>query len=59
MTGFYYFLNKKILKEYKKWEPERKLKWLYLGNLMRKALSQKIIKIQEKFRKENNGRTRN
>lgn len=59
MKGFYYFLSKKILKEYKKWKPERKLEWLYSGNLMRKLLPKEIVEIQEIFRKAQNGRTRN
>jgi hypothetical protein len=29
---------------------ERRLKWLYFGNKLRKSLSPKIIEIQEAFR---------
>jgi len=49
--GFYYYLTKKQIKEYLKWSIERRLKWLYLGNLMRKSLPEKIKEIHEKFRK--------
>ncbi len=49
--GFSYYLNKKMIKEYLKWDNEKKLKWLYFGNLLRKNLPKKIKKIQEKFRK--------
>lgn len=53
--GFYYFVNKKTLKEYKNWNIERKLEWLYLGNLLRKSLPPETIKIQEMFRKKMGG----
>ncbi len=53
--GFYYFISKKTLKEYKKWSIERKLEWLYLGNLLRKSLPSKTIKIQEMFREKMGG----
>lgn len=49
--GFYYYLTKKQIKEYSKWSIEKRLKWLYLGNLLRKFLPGEIKEIHEKFRK--------
>ena len=49
--GFYYSINKEQIKDYRKWSVERRLEWLYAGNLMRKLLPKRIVKIQESFRK--------
>ena len=49
--GFYYSVSKVQIKNYRKWSVERRLEWLYLGNLMRKSLPKKIVEIQESFRK--------
>lgn len=49
--GFYYYITKKQIKDYCEWSIERRLEWLYLGNLMRKSLPKRIIEIQESFRK--------
>ena len=48
--GFTYAVSKKQLDEYRTWSMERRLKWLYLGNKLRKSLPQKTIEIQESFR---------
>lgn len=48
--GFSYFLTEEQIKEYSRWPIERRLKWLYLVNKMRKGLPEKTIKIQELFR---------
>ncbi len=48
--GFDYYLSKKIIKEYQRKPIELRLKWLYQGNLLRKALPKKIVRIQGKFR---------
>ncbi|MCD6228337.1 MAG: hypothetical protein J7K17_02535 [Candidatus Omnitrophica bacterium] len=48
---FSYHLTLKKIKEYHKIFPERKLQWLYYGNILRSNYSKKIIRLQEKFRK--------
>ncbi len=44
--GFSYTVSDEQLDEYRKWPPERKLKWLYEANRMRKNLPWKIIEIR-------------
>jgi hypothetical protein len=48
--GFTYTVSKEQLDEYLRWPIERRLKWLYLANKMRKSLPRKTIEIQELFR---------
>jgi hypothetical protein len=48
--GFDYYLEKDILKNYHKKPLELRLKWLFMGNKLRKYCSKKTIKIQNKFR---------
>jgi len=48
--GFTYTVSKEQLDEYRAWSIERRLKWLFLGNKLRKSLPQKTIEIQESFR---------
>jgi len=48
--GFTYTVSKEQLDEYFRWPIERRLKWLYLANKMRKSLPRKTIEIQELFR---------
>jgi hypothetical protein len=48
--GFSYYVSKEQIEEYRKWPMERRLKWLYFGNKLRKSLPPKIIEIQEAFR---------
>jgi hypothetical protein len=48
--GFSYYVSKEQIEEYRKWPMERRLKWLYFGNRLRKSLPPKIIEIQEAFR---------
>lgn len=38
------------IEEYSRWPIERRLKWLYLVNKMRRGLPEKTLKIQELFR---------
>lgn len=49
--GFNYYLEKDILKDYQNKPLELRLKWLFMGNKLRKYSSKKTIKNQEKFRK--------
>ncbi len=48
--GFSYFVSREQIEEYRKWPLERRLKWLFYGNKMRKLLPKKTIEIQEAFR---------
>jgi len=48
--GFSYFVSKEQMNEYRRWSIERRLKWLFFGNKMRRHLPQKSIELQEAFR---------
>lgn len=48
--GFTYTVSKEQLDEYRTWPIERRLKWLFYANKMRRSLPQKTIEIQELFR---------
>lgn len=48
--GFEYYLSKEIINEYRKKAPELRLKWLYMGNLLRMWYPRKIKSLQDKFR---------
>jgi hypothetical protein len=48
--GFTYTVSKEQMDDYRKWPVERRLKWLYFANKMRKSLPRKTIEIQELFR---------
>ncbi len=48
--GFDYYLSKEAIDCYMEKPPELRLKWLYMGNILRKGYSKGIIKIQDKFR---------
>ncbi len=48
--GFTYVVSQEQIDEYQKWPAERRLKWLFLANKMRKSLPPKTIEIQEAFR---------
>ncbi len=48
--GFSYILTKEQIEEYRFWPIERRLKWLFFANKMRKYLPQNTIEIQEAFR---------
>ncbi|MEW6686547.1 MAG: hypothetical protein AB1393_10140 [Candidatus Edwardsbacteria bacterium] len=49
--GFYYDVEEGKIIEYIKWSPERKLKWLYAGNLLEKQLPKKIKNLHKTFRR--------
>jgi hypothetical protein len=51
--GFTYTVSREQIHEYMKWPIDRRLKWLFQANQMRKLLPQKIIEIQEAFRQGN------
>lgn len=48
--GFTYSVSRKQIAEYRRWPQERRLKWLFWGNRMRKFLPPKTIRFQEAFR---------
>jgi hypothetical protein len=48
--GFSYSLSWNQIVEYRSWPIERRLKWLFLANKMRKSLPKETIKIQDAFR---------
>lgn len=49
--GFNYHLTLKKIREYQKVPIEKRLMWLYQGNLLRKAYPKRIIELQDKFRR--------
>jgi len=49
-AGFTYTVSREQIDEYTKWSLDRRLKWLFHANKMRKLLPQKTIEIQEAFR---------
>jgi hypothetical protein len=48
--GFSYHVEQEKIDEYRSWPIERRLRWLFLGNKLRKLLPKKTIEIQEAFR---------
>jgi len=48
--GFSYSVSPDQIDRYKVWPIERRLKWLFYGNKLRKYLPSKTIEIQEAFR---------
>jgi hypothetical protein len=49
--GFAYVVSRKQIDEYRSWPLERRLKWLYWGNKLRKFLPRQTVAIQEAFRR--------
>ncbi|MBI3397862.1 MAG: hypothetical protein HY026_01260 [Deltaproteobacteria bacterium] len=50
IKGFDYYLSKEAIESYREKPIELRLKWLYMGNLLRKKYSKKVIRLQDKFR---------
>ncbi|MEW6162680.1 MAG: hypothetical protein AB1606_05155 [Nitrospirota bacterium] len=48
--GFNYYLSKEAIERYREKPVELRLKWLYMGNLLRKGYSKSVIKIQNRLR---------
>jgi hypothetical protein len=48
--GFTYIVSREQMDEYRKWPLDRRLKWLFQANKMRRLLPKKTIEIQEAFR---------
>lgn len=49
-TGFTYTVSREQIDEYRTWPLDRRLKWLFQANKMRKLLPKKTIEIQDAFR---------
>lgn len=50
-SGFGYYASREKIKEYQAMPIEKRLLWLYQGNLFRMSYPKEIIEIQEKFRR--------
>ncbi len=48
--GFSYTVSQEQMEEYRTWSLDRRLKWLFQANKMRRFLPKKTIAIQEAFR---------
>jgi hypothetical protein len=48
--GFTYTVSQEQIIEYSTWPLDRRLKWLFCANKMRRLLPRKTIEIQEAFR---------
>jgi len=48
--GFTYIVSREQMDEYREWPLDRRLKWLFQANKMRRLLPKKTIEIQEAFR---------
>jgi hypothetical protein len=48
--GFAYFVIRGQIEEYSSWPIERRLRWLFLANKMRRSLPRRKIELQEAFR---------
>lgn len=48
--GFGYSVSLKKIREYQKMPIEKRIAWLYQGNLLRKVYPKRIIELQDKFR---------
>jgi len=48
--GFDYFLDEKILRDYRRKPLRLRLRWLYEANKLRKHYPKKIIQLQQSFR---------
>jgi len=48
--GYSYSVSPDQIDRYRLWPLERRLKWLFYGNKLRKCLPSKTIEIQETFR---------
>lgn len=49
--GFSYSVSREQMNRYKAWPIERRLKWLFYGNKLRKCLPSSTVEIQDSFRR--------
>lgn len=50
-VGFGYYVSMKRIREYQSIPIEKRLEWLYQGNLLRMSYPQEIKDLQDKFRR--------
>jgi hypothetical protein len=48
--GFSYVVSRTQIDEYASWPVERRLEWLFSGNILRKELPEKIRELHNAFR---------
>ena len=48
---FDYYIEREILENYRKKPLEVRLKWLFMGNQLRKYYPKKVLELQDKIRK--------
>jgi hypothetical protein len=48
--GYTYTVSREQIDEYRTWPLDRRLKWLFQANKLRRFLPKKTIEIQEAFR---------
>jgi hypothetical protein len=48
--GFEYYLDADTIRRYRSKPPELRLRWLYMGNLLRKSYPAETLKRHQKFR---------
>ena len=50
-AGFYYYLDDETIRRYQEKSLVQRLRWLYMGNLLRHAYPRSIVEIQDRFRR--------
>lgn len=50
LRGFNYYLSKETIREYQEKPLELRLKWLYMGNILRMNYPKSIVRLQDRFR---------
>ncbi len=48
--GFNYCLTNEAIERYREKPPELRLKWLYMGNLLRKGYDKRVTRLHDRFR---------
>ncbi len=49
--GFEYYIDDETLRSYGKKPLVLRLRWLYMGNLLRRSYPREIVRLHERFRK--------
>ena len=49
-NGYTYVVSREQIDEYRTWPLDRRLKWLFQANKMRRLLPKKTVEFQEAFR---------
>jgi len=50
LKGFSYSLSLEKIRNYRKISLEKRLQWLYYGNILRNGYPKRIVRLQDKFR---------